>query len=53
MPKKKSPPLPDSEQKKRFEKIAKETGATASAKELREVLEKVARSTVSKEDGKG
>ncbi len=44
MPRKKEPPLSAAEQRKRFEALARETGAGTSKKELKEALERVAKS---------
>jgi hypothetical protein len=43
MPKKKEPPLSAEEQRKRFEELARKSGASTSSKDLRGLLERVAR----------
>lgn len=44
MPRKKEAPLSAAEQRKRFEELARETGASTSKKEMRDVIERVAKS---------
>lgn len=41
MPKKKEAPLDPKEQKRRFEELAREAGASASAKDFRDALKRV------------
>jgi hypothetical protein len=44
MPKKKEPPLTPEEQRKRFEELARQAGASSSPKEdVRKALERIAR----------
>lgn len=43
MPKRKEPTLSDAEQRKRFEALARKSGATASTKEFRDTLRRIAR----------
>jgi hypothetical protein len=49
MPKKKEPPLTPKEQRRRFEELARESGASSSPKELREVLGRIAHPKRSKD----
>ena len=48
MPKKKEPPLSAEEQRKRFEELARESGARTSSKDLRGTLKRVAKSDAGK-----
>jgi hypothetical protein len=48
MPKKKEPPLSPTEQRRRFEELARKSGAKASTKELRDALRRVAGATAEK-----
>jgi hypothetical protein len=43
MPKKKAPPLTPAEQRKRLEELARQAGAAASSKDLRETVRRIAR----------
>lgn len=43
MPKKKEPPLSAEEQKKRFEELARRSGAQATSGDMRRIIKKVAR----------
>jgi len=52
MPKKKQPPLTPQEQRRRFEALARQAGASASSKELRDAIERVARPKPAKEPRK-
>ena len=44
MPKKKDPPLSVAEQRRRFEELARKSGASASSKNFRHLIERVAKS---------
>jgi hypothetical protein len=48
MPKKKEPPLSAEEQRKRFEELARESGARTSSKDMREALKRAAQSDAGK-----
>lgn len=52
MPKRKEPELTPAEQKKRFEELARQAGASASPKQFREVLGRIARPSAPKSDAK-
>jgi hypothetical protein len=52
MPKKKEPPLSPNEQRRRFEALARQAGASASSKQLREMLGRIAKSRPEKDDTK-
>lgn len=43
MPKKKEPPLSAEEQRRRFEALARQSGANASSKEVKDMLERLAK----------
>lgn len=52
MPRKKQPDLDPDEQKKRFEALARQTGASASAEQFREAVKRIAKARLGKKPEK-